>query len=72
MFSGLTNLIKDDSFILFEYNRVHSAPRRSVNIDAATAFFNVVEDAVASAILKLSVAFPVEFDEEGFPEPFIY
>jgi len=70
--SGLTNFIEDDSFIFIEYNGVHSAARRPVNINAATAFFSVVENAVASAILKLSVAFLVEFGEEAFAEPSIY
>jgi hypothetical protein len=68
----LTNVIKDYSFLLIEYNRVHSAARGSVKINAATALFNVIENAVASAILKLSVAFFVEFDEEAFAEPSIY
>jgi hypothetical protein len=35
-------------------------------------FFSVVENAVASAILKLSVAFLVEFDEEALAEAAIY
>jgi hypothetical protein len=67
----LTNVIKDDSFLLIKYNRVYSASRRSVNINAATALFNVIENAVASAILKLSVAFHAEFDEEAFAKPSI-
>lgn len=70
--SGLTNIVKDDSFLLIKYNGVHSAARRPVNINAASTFFCVVENAVAFVILKLSVAFLAEFDEEAFAEPSIY
>ena len=67
--SGLTNFIKDDSFLLIKYDRVHSASGRPVNINAATALFSVVENAVAVAVLKLGVALLVDSDEEAFTEP---
>ena len=71
-FSGLTNFVKDDSFFFIKYDRVDSAAGRPVNINAATALFNVVENAVAFAILKLSVALFAEFDEEAFAETSIH
>ena len=69
---ALTNIIKNDSFLLIKHDRVHSAAGRPANVNAATAFFSVVENAVAFSVLKLSVAFLVEFDEEAFAEPSIY
>ena len=70
--SGLADFIKDNAFLLIKYYGVQSAARRPVDVDSATVFFSVVENAVAFAILKLSVAFPVEFDEEAFGVPSIY
>jgi hypothetical protein len=70
--SGLTDFVKDDSFVFAKHNRVHSAARGPVNVNVAAASFSIVENAVAFAVLKLSVAFLVESDEEAFAEPSIY
>jgi hypothetical protein len=66
--SRLAYFVKDDSFFFVKDDRVHSASGRPVNVDAANVFFWVVENAVASSVPKLNVAFPVDSCEEGFAE----
>ena len=70
--STLTNTIYNNPLFLIQNNRINPAARRSIFINAASAVFEVIENAVAVSVFQLSVTSAVIADKAVLAEAYFF